>query len=134
MTGCAHAVRLAAALLWFWVLHFHVQEARTWFERLLARFPATVPHGPRSQQRATVLYGAGMFAFGADDFATAHRRLQESADTWRAVGHTRNLAHALTWLGKPTEGRQPRDGPRSVGGEYSAPARSRRMRLGSHAR
>ena len=98
--GSMQAVRLVGALLWFWVLHYHVHEARTWFECLLARFPTTVPGGPGSEQRAMLLYGAGMFAYGARDFATARVRLQESAACWRAWGDSRNLAHALTWLGE----------------------------------
>jgi len=51
-------VRLLDALLWFWVLRYHVDEGRSWFERVLAGTDAEAP----SVARAQLLYGAGMFA------------------------------------------------------------------------
>ena len=62
------AVRLAAALWWFWHIRGHLSEGRAWLSRALA-----APGGAVSAARARALYGHGFLAWrqGRLDEATA---------------------------------------------------------------
>ncbi|HSH82039.1 MAG TPA: LuxR C-terminal-related transcriptional regulator [Herpetosiphonaceae bacterium] len=97
---CAdQAVRLVVALLWFWVFQWQIQEGRTWCERLLAGCRPTDQDDQHLLARAQLLFGAGMFAWGQNDFVTAQAQLQESVQLARRLGDTRTLGRALTFLG-----------------------------------
>lgn len=65
------AVRLAAALWWFWHVRGHLSEGRAWLSRTLAA--GTAGSDPASAARSRALYGHGFLAWrqGQLDDATA---------------------------------------------------------------
>jgi DNA-binding CsgD family transcriptional regulator/tetratricopeptide (TPR) repeat protein len=97
--GAETAIRLAAALHWFWFLHGHYREGRRWLEEALARSEAVEPHAGTPRTRAKALAGAGMMAFPQGDYAAAHARLEESIAIGRDLGDAPSVAYALCFLG-----------------------------------
>jgi predicted ATPase/DNA-binding CsgD family transcriptional regulator len=97
--GAETALRLAAALHWFWFLHGHYREGRRWLEEALARSVAMEPHAGTAQTRAKALAGAGMLAYPQGDYAAARARLEESIAIGRNLGDPASVAYALCFLG-----------------------------------
>lgn len=93
------ALRLAAALHWFWFLHGHYREGRRWLEEALTRSVAMEPHTGTTRTRAKALAGAGMLAYPQGDYTAARARLEESIAIGRDVGDPASVAYALCFLG-----------------------------------
>jgi predicted ATPase/class 3 adenylate cyclase len=89
------ALRLAAALAWFWHLRSHLTEGRRWLDEALARTDAL----GASHARARALYGAGVLAWQQGDNAAARGRFEESRSVARVLGDKRELAYAVGGLG-----------------------------------
>jgi predicted ATPase len=87
------ALRLAAALWWFWYIHGHVSEARRWLLRVLDE----APNEP-SEARAKVLDGAGYFAHEQGDDDEAARLIEASLGCAKEGGATGAAAMAATHL------------------------------------
>jgi tetratricopeptide (TPR) repeat protein len=85
-------LRLAGALWWFWVVHAHLSEGRTWLASALSQ--ATGP----SVARARALLGAGYLADSQGDYAAAHALFEESLATASVLGDQRGRAYALIYL------------------------------------
>jgi predicted ATPase/DNA-binding CsgD family transcriptional regulator len=84
-----------ARLLWpFWYQRGYYREARTRFERLLARAPEISP-----ARRARVLVSAGEVAFLQCDYATAAEHLTAALELVNDLGDERAAATALQRLG-----------------------------------
>jgi predicted ATPase/DNA-binding CsgD family transcriptional regulator len=89
------ALRLAAALWWFWHLRGDWREGRGWLEQALGLAAGAAP----TPARAEALLGAGVLARRDGDLPSAQRRFEESVAHWRAVGHRGGLAYALAHVG-----------------------------------
>jgi non-specific serine/threonine protein kinase len=92
--AAAAGLRLAGALFWFWFIRDHHPEALAWLDRALA-LGAAAP----AAVRAKALFGAGVFAWSANDLARSEALLAESAALGRALGDRRALVLALGALG-----------------------------------
>jgi predicted ATPase len=88
-------LRLAGALAWYWVLRGSLHEGRTWLEALLARSP----NSDRSVVRGLALFGAGMLAFFAGDFAAAAMHAEEALSIAHEVGDKQLIANPGFMLG-----------------------------------
>lgn len=75
-----HAARLVIALAWFWRIHSHVLEGRTWLEQAVLMPNLTI------ETRAGLLYHAGHLAWMQDDFALALARMEQSLELWQSLG------------------------------------------------
>jgi hypothetical protein len=83
--------RLSAALAWFWWLHGHLSEARSWAEQVLAR---------RSQLPAPVLAKALFECVQFyDGVEVGFALLDESLALYRTLGDQRGIARGLVGLG-----------------------------------
>jgi predicted ATPase/DNA-binding SARP family transcriptional activator len=90
------ALRLVAALHWFWYLRDHYSEGRRRLEEVLA-LPATAERTPA---RVKALAGAGLLAIHPfRDYTAARAWLEQSITLARALGDTVGLAYALHVLG-----------------------------------
>lgn len=89
------ALRLCAALGWFWHLHGHWSEGRRWLEATLT----LTTTGKPSAFRARVLHSAGDLAYYQDDYTRARSLLEESTALCRELGLTTELASSLSALG-----------------------------------
>ncbi|MFN8474993.1 MAG: tetratricopeptide repeat protein [Anaerolineae bacterium] len=88
------ALRLAGALGWFWYLHSHLVEGRTWLDR--------VSRQAGEQSTATgakVLAAAGTLAFAQGDFTAARALHEQALALYREVGDARGEASSLDNLG-----------------------------------
>jgi tetratricopeptide (TPR) repeat protein len=95
-------LRLAGALLWFWVLRGHRLEGRRWLGHALAR-----SHELPQPARAKALVAAGVLAVVTGDrLEVVLALLAEGVALYRAVGEKRGLAYALAWLGFCTRGQE----------------------------
>jgi tetratricopeptide (TPR) repeat protein len=89
------ALRLAAALWFFWYVRGHATEGRQLLAAVLA-----LPHAATvSQHRARALLGAGQLALTQGDHATAWASLQDSIAVHRSIGDPRGTAEALLGAG-----------------------------------
>lgn len=88
-------LRLAAAPVWFWFRHGHVNEGRRWIEEALAR---TESSGP-TPARAKGLVAGGGLAWAQGDYAVARAWLTEGVDMLREMGDLGLYAPSLTFLG-----------------------------------
>ncbi len=94
--GAAQAgLRLAGALSWFWYLHGHLHEGRTFLEDLLAQSEQT----DGSAARGKALSGASLLAWAHGDVGVASKQAEESVSLFRTLGDAYWLAHALMILG-----------------------------------
>src|SRR5207237_10729774 len=75
------ALRLVAALQWFWFIRGPAAEGRQWLERAVS-IGLEAPAGPR----ARALAGLGMLAWRAGDFAEARSALEEGLTLAKTVG------------------------------------------------
>jgi predicted ATPase/DNA-binding CsgD family transcriptional regulator len=89
------ALRLAAALWWFWFMHGDWSEGRRWLE---ATLQLPFPQGSTAA-RATALSGAGELAWSMGDQSAAQRLLSESVSLSRELRDERGLACSLGILG-----------------------------------
>jgi predicted ATPase/class 3 adenylate cyclase len=90
--GETEAAQLAAAALWrFWQLRGHLEEAREWFEEILA-----MPSGqPLTAARAKALAAAGGIAWWQGDIEAAERYYAEALAIERERDDSAGLAEAL---------------------------------------
>lgn len=88
----AETAQLAAGALWrFWQLRSHIEEARAWFEEVLA-----MPEGrQRNAARAKALAGAGGIAWWRNDIESAEIYYTEALDIERERGDQVGVAEAL---------------------------------------
>jgi predicted ATPase/DNA-binding CsgD family transcriptional regulator len=93
------ALRLSAALWFFWFVHGHLTEGRRWLEQAIA----APPHS-RSLVRALVYARAGFLASNQGDYARAEALCAEGLRLARQAGDRTvqaaallGLGHAATW-------------------------------------
>ena len=86
-------LRLAAAEHWFWFLRDRRNEGSLWFDRVLARNPATSTF--TKANRAKVLCGAGFLATWRRDLEHATAVSEESLALFRELGDERGIGRAL---------------------------------------
>jgi predicted ATPase/DNA-binding CsgD family transcriptional regulator/DNA-binding XRE family transcriptional regulator len=97
--GYAEAsLRLALALVWFWGVHGHISEGRSWLEALVDRFPLRTMQGPRAAVYASALQAIGRLATLQRDFAAASARQQESLKLSEALEDQTRMCDALYGL------------------------------------
>ncbi len=93
----ALALRLAAALGYFWWIHGHIAEGRRFLEHLLERVPEGVadPH-----TRASALRSLGIGLLLQGEVERARRALEEGLAVARSTGEARSIAFSLACLGR----------------------------------
>ena len=106
-----HTIRLLGALLWFWLMHGHLTEAREWTTRALAQ---TCSLGS-TRERAQVLEAAALTSFTSGDFASALAHAEEGVAIWRGLADMAGAARSQIVLGLTgfALGKNP-DGPHLV--------------------
>src|SRR5262249_7653748 len=106
-----HTLRLVNALLWFWLMHGHLTEAREWTTRALAQ---TRDAGP-TRERAQVLEAAALTGLISGDLPSALACADEGVAIWREKGDAAGAARTQIVLGLSgfALGKNP-DGPRLV--------------------
>jgi predicted ATPase len=87
------AIRLAAALWWFWHTRGYLSEGRGWLAKALAAGPGDDPRA-----RARALYGAGFLAWRQGEFDQAQTFGRESLNVARALGNALGMAAAISLL------------------------------------
>jgi non-specific serine/threonine protein kinase len=85
-------LRFAAAVWRFWLLHSHLREGSQWLEEVLARSDAA------SQQRAKVLYGAGLLAYRRGNYAQSRSLHEQGLAIFQAFGDQWGIARSLNQL------------------------------------
>ena len=92
------ALRMVAALEWFWRIRGHFHEASDWLARTLA-MPAASEH---TLARAWALYHIGRLHWFMGDLWSARAYLEDSCAMMQELGPTGKcgLAYALSFLGK----------------------------------
>ncbi len=88
------ALRLTAALRWFWYVRGHWSEGREWLEGALAGGGSTSPRA-----RAKALFAAGFLARAAGDYQRAYAMLEESLSLHRGLEDKSGTASCLAHLG-----------------------------------
>lgn len=89
------ALRLAGALGWFWWVHGHWSEGRTFLERALAARKSSVP----SPASAKALFAAANLAFVQSDYERTAALSEGSLALYRKLGDKRGIALSLYPLG-----------------------------------
>jgi len=89
----SEAVRLVAALWWFWHTRGYLTEGRTWLAKVIDAGPTDDPRA-----RARALYGAGFLAWRQGDFDQAQALGRESLNIARALGNALGMAAATSLL------------------------------------
>lgn len=89
----ARFVGAAGALGWFWHLHSHFAEGRSFLADALAMA------SDRDEARARVLASAGELAAWAGDLTSARKSISEAVSIWRSLGREREAGDALVELG-----------------------------------
>ena len=92
--GAEVALRLAAALAWFWFVRSHLAEGRRWLERALGR-GRTSP----ASLRAKALLGLGRLTLELGDLGSATAHFGEGLALARELEDRRAVAAALGGLG-----------------------------------
>jgi predicted ATPase/DNA-binding CsgD family transcriptional regulator len=109
---------LGVTLGQFWWRHGHIAEARSWLQRILARWePQSAVDGSSTEQiqpaeqkkLATALYQAGAFAWHQGDFAQAQHFCTASLAHYQTLGQVANTAQCRRILALVAleEGRYP---------------------------
>ena len=88
------ALRLSAALWWFWNIRGYWSEGGRWLEAALGLPRAQA----RTAKRAKALYGADTFAWRLGG-PTTRSKIEESVAIYRELGEKHGLAEVLSWLG-----------------------------------
>jgi tetratricopeptide (TPR) repeat protein len=94
------ALRLAAALSWFWNIRVHLGEGRGWLERALAAAPLAP-----AIDRAKALFGACALTHYQGDEERALALGEESLALFREIGDRAGTGRALNLLGVVAEDR-----------------------------
>jgi predicted ATPase/class 3 adenylate cyclase len=89
------ALRLTAALRWFWIVRGYQTEGRRWLDEALAR-----SRGARVPAQVGALIGAGWFAQNQGDLDVSARLLEEAADLAAELQDDAGRAEALNALGR----------------------------------
>lgn len=89
----SEAVRLVAALWWFWHTRGYLTEGRSWLARAIGAGPTDNPRA-----RARALYGAGFLAWRQGEFDQAQAFGRESLNIARALGNALGMAAATSLL------------------------------------
>lgn len=87
------ALRLAAALWWFWYLHGHYREGREWLDKVLAE------GNERTKYRSRALIGAGGLAFLQCEYSSSEKLLNEGLALARERIDRESIATSLQLLG-----------------------------------
>jgi predicted ATPase/DNA-binding SARP family transcriptional activator len=90
------ALRLASALLYFWLMRGNLSEGREWLAKLLER---TEQWG-QTARRARALSIAGLLAHYQFDLVAARSLLQQALSIARVLGEKKEIAFVLFWLGR----------------------------------
>jgi predicted ATPase/DNA-binding SARP family transcriptional activator/Tfp pilus assembly protein PilF len=90
------ALRLASALLGFWLMRGNPSEGGEWLAQLLER---TRLWG-QTTRRAHASFVAGRLAYAQADFAAAQLLLEEALSIARVSGDKKEIATILFWLGR----------------------------------
>jgi predicted ATPase/class 3 adenylate cyclase/DNA-binding CsgD family transcriptional regulator len=93
------ALRLCAALWWFWSVHGHRTEGRQWLDRALTAGRPLAGTRIAPGLLAKALNGAGMLALTQDDLLQAEQLCWESLALFRTLGDQEGSAIALARLG-----------------------------------
>jgi predicted ATPase/class 3 adenylate cyclase/DNA-binding XRE family transcriptional regulator len=88
------ALRLSGALYWFWNIHGHYREGRSFLERALA-----VREGVAAPVQIKVLYAATVLAITQDDLERAEQLCRESLSLSQVLGNTADRVTVLWQLG-----------------------------------
>ena len=121
----ARALRLAAALWWFWWVRGHLSEGREWLARALA-----ASDDSPAEVRARALHGAGSLAEAQGDYDQAVNLHDEALALYRSVGDQQGMANTLDGLGQITRDRGDYDQAVRFFDEALAIYRATRDRLG----
>ena len=89
------ALRMSAALSWFWYLRGYVREERTFLERALSAC-----EGVAALVRAKALLAAAGLAWIQDDYERVEALCSESLALFRELGDTAGMASSLYYLGQ----------------------------------
>ncbi len=97
--GAAGGVRLAAALVWFWLMRSRLGEGWEWLTQAVAHRGEVEAELPAAVAKA--LLGSGAIAWQRGDLVTARGLIEESVRCLRACGPAERgeLAWALSGLG-----------------------------------
>lgn len=90
----AKAIRLAAALWYFWDLHGHLIEGRRWLKTALAAHP-----GSLTSWQGRALMGAGSLERAQGNLEEARRLLEQALNVYRELRDEVGTARALDELG-----------------------------------
>ncbi|HEY0320274.1 MAG TPA: tetratricopeptide repeat protein [Pyrinomonadaceae bacterium] len=88
------ALRLAAALWWFWYLHGHYREGRAWLDKVLEE-----GSNERTIHRSRALIGAGGLAFLQCEYTSSAKLLNEGLALARELADRESIATSLQLLG-----------------------------------
>lgn len=88
------ALRLCAALSWFWFIRGYFREGQMYLEQALAFL-----EGVAAPVRAKALQAAGELAFFLDDYQRVEELVGESLALYREMADRVGMAEALDWLG-----------------------------------
>ena len=89
------ALRLSAALRWFWYVRGYQTEGRRWLNEALAR-----SQGTRTPAEVEALIGAGWLVLNQGDLDTSRQLLQQAADLAGDLQYDGGRAEALNALGR----------------------------------
>lgn len=89
------ALRLGAAIWRFWIVRGHIQEGRERLAAVLALPGAAQP----TRERAQVLNACGTIRHQLGEYIAARPLLEESLETWRALGDKKGMATVINNLG-----------------------------------
>jgi predicted ATPase/class 3 adenylate cyclase/DNA-binding CsgD family transcriptional regulator len=95
--GAEAGLRLAGALVYFWIYRGYHNEGRGWLDNLLASRKKTGALA-RTKARAKALWGAGVIAWDQGNHTKARPLLEESVALWQELGDRHGLALALQIL------------------------------------
>jgi len=88
------ALRLCAALSWFWFIRGYFREGQMYLEQALA-----FREGVAAPVRAKALHMAGELAFLLDDFQRVEKLIGESLALYSEMADSAGMADALDWQG-----------------------------------
>ncbi|HET8853593.1 MAG TPA: tetratricopeptide repeat protein, partial [Ktedonobacteraceae bacterium] len=93
------ALRLCAAIWWFWSVRGHVSEGRNFLERALNVGVSLADTQVATVVRAKALNAAGMLALNQDDYDAGEALCGESLALFRQLGDKQGMALTLYRLG-----------------------------------
>jgi predicted ATPase/class 3 adenylate cyclase/Tfp pilus assembly protein PilF len=99
-------LRLAGALLWFWLVRGYVSEGARWLGEMLTADAGVAQPGRSGAARAKVLAGAGHLAQYRTDYDQAVTLLEESVRLFQQAGDDGGVAWSLGMLGEVARNRR----------------------------